>query len=48
MTKICWPKTGKIERFTNPKYPQEYLRDLDKLCEEKADLAPLLLEAKGD
>ena len=48
VTKLFWPKTGKIERFANPKYPQEYLRDLEKLCGEKAELAPLLLEAKGD
>lgn len=47
VTKLFWPKTGKIERFANPKYPQEYLRDLDKLCREKLDLAPLLLETKG-
>ena len=48
VTKLFWPKTGKIERFANPKYPQEYLRDLDKLCGEKGQLAPLLLETKGD
>ena len=48
VTKLFWPKTGKIERFANPKFPQEYLRDLDKLCREKLELAPLLLETKGD
>lgn len=48
VTKLFWPQTGKIERFANPKYPQEYLRDLDKLCREKLELAPLLLETKGD
>ena len=48
VTKLYWPKTGKIERFANPKFPQEYLRDIDKLCREKGALAPLLLETKGD
>ncbi len=48
VTKLFWPQTGRIERFTNPKYPQEYLRDLDKLCLEKERLVPLLLETKGD
>ena len=48
VSKLYWPKTGKIERFANPKYPQEYLRDIDKLCREKGALAPLLLDAKGD
>ncbi len=47
VTKLFWPKTGKIERFANPKYPQEYLRDLEKLCREKQALIPLLLETKG-
>ncbi len=47
VTKLFWPKTGKIERFANPKYPQEYLRDLEKLCREKGELAPLLLETRG-
>lgn len=48
VTKLVWPKTGKIERAANPKYPQEYLRDVDKICREKAALAPFLLETKGD
>lgn len=48
VTKIYWPKTGKIQRVSNPKYPQEYLRDIQKLCREKEDLAPLLESAKGD
>ena len=48
VTKLFWPKTGKIERFANPKYPQEYLRDIDVLCQKKEDLVPLLLETKGD
>ena len=48
VSKLYWPQTGRIERFANPKFPQEYLRDIDKLCREKAALAPLLLETKGD
>ncbi|MCI8651715.1 MAG: coproporphyrinogen dehydrogenase HemZ [Oscillospiraceae bacterium] len=47
VTKLVWPETGKIERLSNPKYPQEYLRDIQKLCREKAALAPFLLETKG-
>lgn len=48
VTKLVWPETGKIERLSNPKYPQEYLRDIDKLCREKEQLRPFLLETKGD
>ncbi len=48
VTKLFWPKTGKIERFANPKYPQEYLRDIDVLCQKKEELVPQLLETKGD
>lgn len=48
VTKLVWPKTGKIERVNNPKYPQEYLRDIDRICEQKAALAPFLTETKGD
>lgn len=47
VTKLVWPATGRIRRVANPKYPQEYLRDIDKLREEKAALAPFLLETKG-
>lgn len=39
VTKLVDPATGKIERLANPKYPQEYLRDMDKLRAEKAALA---------
>ncbi|WP_251446305.1 coproporphyrinogen dehydrogenase HemZ [Vermiculatibacterium agrestimuris] len=48
VTKLVWPGTGKLERVVNPKYPQEYLRDIDKICREKAALTPFLLEMKGD
>ena len=46
VTKLVWPGTGKIERVTNPKYPQEYLRDLEKLLKEKAALAGFLRETR--
>ena len=48
VTKLVWPGTGKLERVVNPKYPQEYLRDIDKICQEKERLRPFLLETKGD
>ena len=48
VTKLVWSGTGKLERVVNPKYPQEYLRDIDKICREKADLVPFLMETKGD
>ena len=47
VTKLVWPQTGKIERVTNPKYPQEYLRDLDKICAGKGALIPFLRETRG-
>lgn len=47
VTKLVWPESGKIERVANPKYPQEYLRDVDKICREKGALAPFLRLTKG-
>lgn len=44
VTKLVWPETGKIARVNNPKYSQEYLRDIEKICEEKIRLADLLLQ----
>lgn len=38
VSKFIDPLTGKLTRSANPKYPQEYLRDIDKLCGEKAGL----------
>jgi len=38
VTKLVDPATGKLTRLVNPKYPQEYLRDIDKICEEKETL----------
>ena len=48
VTKLVWLGTGRLERVTNPKYPQEYLRDLEKICAGKAALAPFLLETAMD
>lgn len=42
ITKLVEPKTGKLERVSNPKYPQEYLRDIDKIIAEKLALTDLL------
>ncbi len=42
VSKLVDPATGKLERLSNPKYPQEYLRDIDKLCKEKETLAETL------
>ncbi len=39
-TKLTNPATGKIERITNPKYPYEYIRDIDKIIAGKARLVP--------
>ncbi len=47
VTKLVVPD-GKLRRLSNPKYPQEYLRDIDKICRSKGDLLPLLREVKGD
>ncbi|MEA4955660.1 MAG: coproporphyrinogen dehydrogenase HemZ [Pseudoflavonifractor sp.] len=47
VTKLVWPESGKIERVANPKYPQEYLRDVDKICREKGALASFLRQTKG-
>ncbi len=38
VTKLVDPATGKLTRLNNPKYPQEYLRDIDKICQEKETL----------
>ena len=48
VSKLVCPDTGKLRRIANPKYPQEYLRDIDKLCREKEELIPFLLETKGE
>ena len=46
VTKLVEAVTGKIERLANPKYPQEYLRDIDKLRKEKAALSEFLTQTK--
>lgn len=47
VTKLVWPDTGKIERVNNPKYPQEYIRDIHRICDGKAALADFLRQTKG-
>ena len=44
VSKLVDPATGKLERLSNPKYPQEYLRDIDKLCAQKEALADVLAQ----
>ena len=39
-TKLTDPKTGRIERLTNPKYPYEYIRDIETIKADKARLVP--------
>ena len=34
-TKLVAPKSGRIERVFNPKYPQEYIENIDKVCSSK-------------
>ena len=46
VTKLVEAVTGKIERLANPKYPQEYLRDIDKLRKEMAALSEFLTQTK--
>ena len=41
MNKVNLPD-GSIERFHNPKYPEEYIRDLDKVLEDKEKLFELM------
>ncbi len=39
-TKLTNPVTGKVVRITNPKYPYEYIRDIEKIKAAKAPLVP--------
>ncbi len=41
-TKLILPHNGRIERFVNTKYPQEYLKFPDKLKEQLLDIQSLL------
>ena len=34
-TKLIRPGGGKNLRLTNPKYPLEYIQQIDSICEEK-------------
>lgn len=38
-TKLTNPRTGRIVRMANPKYPKEYIERIDALCAEKAALS---------
>ena len=42
VTKLVDPQGGRIVRLSNAKYPQEYLRDIEKTLGEKARLPELL------
>jgi len=42
VTKLVDPEGGRIVRLSNAKYPQEYLRDIEKTLWEKERLAELL------
>ena len=35
-TKLVAPRSGRIERIFNPKYPQEYISDIEKTVNKKA------------
>ena len=39
-TKLTDPGTGKVVRMTNPKYPYEYINDLERVIREKQALIP--------
>lgn len=38
VTKLVDPATGRITRLSNPKYPQEYIRDSAKIAAAKAEI----------
>lgn len=39
-TKLTNPDAGRIVRITNPKYPYEYIRDIEKIKKAKEQLVP--------
>ena len=39
-TKLTDPRTGKVERMTNPKYPYEYISGIRKVIAEKEAVIP--------
>ena len=46
MTKLVHPRTGRIERIANPKYPHEYVDSLEKLLRGKHQAADFLLQLR--
>ncbi len=42
VTKLVHPRTGRIERLANPKYPHEYVESLEKLRRSKRQAADFL------
>ena len=39
VTKLVDVRAGSIERRANPKYPQDYIARIDRICQEKEELA---------
>lgn len=37
-TKLVRPNGGKLERHIDPKYPTEYIANIDRICAAKAEL----------
>jgi len=46
VSKLVEGDTGRLQRRANPKYPHEYLRDREKICMEKENLAKFLRDGK--
>jgi oxygen-independent coproporphyrinogen III oxidase len=46
-TKLVSPKTGRIERIFNPKYPHEYIGNIDRIIENKSGIAQFYTDAKN-
>ena len=42
VSKVVDQKTGKVKRIKNPKYPIEYLKDLEKVLLEKENFSPAI------
>ena len=47
-TKLVAPKSGRIERIFNPKYPLEFINGIDKVIEKKQDICRFLDENEAD
>lgn len=39
VTKAVRPEQGQVKRLPNPKYPQEYIREIERICQNKLDFA---------